>query len=344
MPLRTGPLWVAAAVALAPPVASGDSLLVANKSDHTVHRLDLTTGEATVELTTGLHPHEIAVAPDGRTAVVSNYGNRDEPGSTLTVLDLATDTVVATVDLGEHRRPHGLAWISSTEVAVTAEATRHLLVVAPQSVEVLRAIETGQEVSHMVVVEAASRRAFVANIGSGTVTVIDLASGEKLADIETGEGAEGIAVRPGSGEIWVGNRAADTLSVLDAASLEIVAEVPCPGFPIRLAFTPDGDRLLVSAARSGELVLFDAAGRLELTRAPLNLQTAPDAADRLFGDRFGASPVPVGLVVAPDGATAWVAATQADVVVEVDAATLEVRRLLHAGREPDGMALSAGND
>jgi YVTN family beta-propeller protein len=173
------------------------------------------------------------------------------------------------------------------------------------------------------------------------VTVIDLADGEKITDITTGEGAEGIALHPNGREIWVGNRAADTLSILDPSTLEIVATLPCAGFPIRVAFTADGSRALVSAARSGEVVVFDTNRRREILRTKLDLRNAADAAERLFGDRFGTSPVPVGLVTSPDGKTAWVAATQADVVVEVDPETLEVRDLLVAGREPDGMAYSA---
>jgi YVTN family beta-propeller protein len=193
----------------------------------------------------------------------------------------------------------------------------------------------------MVVVTADGRRAFVANIGSGNVTAVDLAAGKKLADVATGAGAEGIALAPGGRELWVGNRAADTLSVVDPESLAVVATVPCPGFPIRLAFTPDGSRLLVSAARSGEVVLFDPGARKELLRRKLDLSAVAEAATRLFGTQFGESPVPVGLVVAPDGETAWVAATQADAVVAVDPATLEVKGLLMAGREPDGMGYSA---
>jgi YVTN family beta-propeller protein len=173
------------------------------------------------------------------------------------------------------------------------------------------------------------------------VTAIDLARGVKLRDIETGDGAEGIAVTPDGTEVWVTNRSADTLTVIDSASLEVKANLPCAGFPIRIAITPDGKRALVSSARSGEVVLFDVGSRKELLRKKLDFRTVPEASKRLFGDSFGDSPVPVGLVVAPDGKTAWVAATQADVVVVLDPASLEVRDLLRAGQEPDGMALSA---
>ncbi|MGB5296710.1 MAG: hypothetical protein WBP34_17350, partial [Thermoanaerobaculia bacterium] len=61
---------------------------------------------------------------------------------------------------------------------------------------------------------------------------------------------------------------------------------------------------------------------------------------RLFGDSFGESPVPVGLVIHPTGDLAWVAATQADAVVVIDTEDLEVQDLLRAGKEPDGMSYS----
>ena len=97
----------------------------------------------------------------------------------------------------------------------------------------------------------------------------------------------------------------------------------------------------MSAAGSGEVVLFDVPERRELRRSRLDFSTVPDAASRLFGDRFGDSPVPVGVVISPDGGRAWVAATQADVVVEVKTSDLEVVDLLRAGREPDGMAFTS---
>ena len=316
-------------------------LLVANKTDNTVDLIDLHRQESVATLPTGHAPHEIAVSPDGKVAVVANYGDREKPGATLTVVDIGRAEVDGEIDLGDHTRPHGLVFVGQERVAVTAEGSRHLLVVDLRDRQVASAIDTGQEISHMVTATADGRRAFVANIGSGSVTAIDLRTGRKLADIPTGEGAEGIAVTPDGREVWVTNRGADTLSVIDPETLEVVATVDCPGFPIRIAVTPDGQHALVSAASTGEVVVIDIQRRREVRRTQLDLSTAPDAGSRLFGDRFGESPVPVGLVVHPLGSLAWVAATQADVVVAVDPADLTVRGLLTAGREPDGMAFSS---
>ncbi len=324
-------------VALSPTLPVwGGVLLVANKSDHTLSFLDPNSGHTLATVPTGRHPHEVAVSPDGALAVVSNYGDRDTPGASLTVVDIQARAVLRTIELGEHRRPHGLAFLPDGRLLVTAEGSGHLLVVRPREGELQRAVPTGQEVSHMVV--AAGARAFVANIGSGTVTVLDLERAEKVRDVPTGAGAEGIAVSPDGREVWVANRADDTLVVFDAGTLEILARIDCPGFPIRVAFTPEGDRVWVSCPRSGEVAVFEARARKLLRRIRVDLSPVGDAGERLFGDAFGRSPVPVGLLVEPGGARVFVAATQADAIVVVGTESSTVQGLLRAGREPDGMA------
>ncbi len=316
------------------------TLVVANKTDSTVSLVALGSGAVTATIPTGVGPHEVAVSPDGTLAAVSDYGKK-EPGSTVTILDLEAAKVARKIPLGEHRRPHGLAWLSGGRLLVTAEGSGSLLLLDAREGKLLASIPTRQEVSHMVAVTPDGRRAFVANIGSGSVTVVDLVERQLLRVIPTGAGAEAIAVSPDGKEVWVGNRAADSLTVVGADSLEVLEDLPCPGFPIRIAFTPGGDRVLVCCARSGEIAAFDRAARKEVARRKLDLSAVADAASRLFGDRFGKSPVPVGLVVAPSGDRAWVAATQADAIAEFDPGTLEVKRVLRAGREPDGLAYSS---
>jgi len=46
--------------------------------------------------------------------------------------------------------------------------------------------------------------------------------------------------------------------------------------------------------------------------------------------------VPIGIVIHPNGNTAWVAHTNADVVAEIDLESWKIVRLLEAGREPMG--------
>jgi YVTN family beta-propeller protein len=222
---------------------------------------------------------------------------------------------------------------------VTSEASKALLEVDVEEGKVARAIETGQEVSHMVAAAPGGSRAFVANIGSGSITAIDLAAGKSLGDVKTGAGAEGIDVTPDGRQVWVTNRAADTVSVVDAQTLEIVASIPVSAFPIRVKVTPDGKRALVSAARSGDLAVVSVAERKLDRRVPLPVQASADREGRLMS-QFGDSSVPIGVLIEPDGKRAFVAHANADAISVVDLAEGKRTGSLTAGKEPDGMGWS----
>lgn len=354
MPSRSRRLAIIASVAsvsLAALPAGAETLIVANKREATVSLIDPTTGAVRATLPTGEGPHEVAASADGATAVVANYG-AGRAGSTLTVIELGAGgaaRVAKTIDLAPYRRPHGMAFLADGRLLVTVEDSQAMLVVDVARGRVEQGIRTGADVSHMVVGSPDGRRAYVANIGSGSVTAIDLEKGERLGVIRTGRGAEGIALAPDGTELWVTNREDDTVSVLDTAKLEVVATLRAADFPIRAEMTPDGRRVLVSCAGSGDLAIFDRASRkLERRLAlpagppPSGTSAGPPPGDRgLFGGAFGRSSVPIGIEIAPDGRRAWIAHSQGDTISVVDLERLEKTGELRAGREPDGMAYSA---
>ena len=61
---------------------TGATLLVGNKSEASVSLIDLASGGEVARAETRPGPHEIAVSGDGRLAVVTNYGDRED-GHTL---------------------------------------------------------------------------------------------------------------------------------------------------------------------------------------------------------------------------------------------------------------------
>jgi YVTN family beta-propeller protein len=327
----------AVSILLAAAIAGADSLIVLNKSDHTASLFDAATGKPTATVAVGKGPHEVEVLAGGKTAAVSNYGGRGEPGRSLTIIDLEKGAARDTIDLGENTRPHGLEALADGRLLVTAEGTKELLLVDPSSRRVVLRVPTGSEVSHMVVATPDGSRAFVANIGSGSVTAVDLAAGKVLKQIPTGAGAEGIDITPDGRQVWVTNREADSVSILDAKSLAVLATLKAPQFPIRVKLTPDGKRALVSCARSGDVAVFDVTSRKEIRRISLDKEAVAGSSERLFSDQFGKSPVPVGLLIAPDGKRAWVASTNADVVSVLDLDRYAVTSRLTAGKEPDGL-------
>lgn len=320
--------------------AQTGTLIVLNKSDHTAALVDVSTRRLVATVPTGTAPHEVAVSPDGMVAAVANYGTGPSPGSSLTVIDVPGMRKGGDIDLGSYRRPHGIAWLSGSTIIVTVEANKAVLLVDVESGKVLEEIATNQNISHMVVPSHNRTRAFVANIGSGTCTVIDLMEKKVLKNLETGAGAEGIDISPDGAEVWVSNREANTVSVIDTKGLSVVTTLESAAFPIRVKFTPDGKYGLVSNARSGDVAVFDVRGKKEVRRIPMEFSRVNEADRRLFGDRFGTSPVPVGILVEPQGKLAFVANTQADVVTVIDLSAWKVLDRLTTGKEPDGMGYS----
>jgi YVTN family beta-propeller protein len=316
------------------------TLVVLNKSGASASLIDDETGKVVATVKTEAFPHEVAVSPDGRLAVGANYGNRENPGSTLTVIDIPAAKVIKTINLGKYQRPHGIQWLSDNKhVVVTVEANKALLKIDVAAGDIVTAVETGQETSHMVVVTPDGERAFVANIRSGSATAIDLENGKKLKDIVTGEGAEGIDVTPDGAFLWVTNRDADSVSVIDIATLEIVDTIDVETFPIRAKVTPDGKYVLVSCARSGDIAVIDAGTRKEVRRISFETE-AKSTEGRLFGDQFGESSVPIGIVIRPDGKRAYVAHANADIISVIDLTTWKLEGVRTAGKEPDGMDYS----
>lgn len=338
--MKTSITMLLAVLGMANGLAQTGTLIVLNKSDHTATLHDVASRSALATVPTGTAPHEVAVSPDGKTAVVANYGTRETPGNTLSIIDIPAKRKLKDIDLGEYRRPHGIVWMKDQTVVVTVEANRAVLLVDVQSGKVLNAIETDQNVSHMVVLTPDQTKAFIANIGSGTTTVIDLKEKRRIANIETGAGAEGIDLSPDGREVWVTNRSANTVSVIDVATLKVAATLESKAFPIRIKFTPDGKHALVSNAQSGEVAVFDAQTKKEVRRIKMEFSPVNDADKRLFGNQFGTSPVPVGILIEPSGRYAYVANTQADVVTVIDLKDWKIADRLTAGKEPDGLGYS----
>lgn len=314
------------------------TLVVANKAEATVSLVGIPSGKVMATLPVGTGPHEVAISPDGRLALIANYGAQ-QAGSSLTLIDIPAAKVLKTIELGEYKRPHGITFVGKERALVTSEASKNLIEVDIEAGKVTRAIPTAQEVSHMVAVAPDGSRAFIANIGSGSMTAVDLKGGKKLSDVQTGAGAEGIAITPDGRQVWVTNREADTVTVLDASTLKVVKSFEAASFPIRAEATPDGKRVLVSLAKSGDLAVFTTAGPALESRIKLEASAAADKDGRLMGD-FGSSSVPIGIEIAPDGKRAYVAHANADQISVVDLAAGRKVGSLTAGKEPDGMGMS----
>lgn len=275
-------------VTVTPAIAQTPSgtLLVANREGGSVSFFDVESGVEMARLPIGPRiPHEIAISPDGRLALSSEYGPGDDPGQTLLVIDVASATYLGRIDLGPDSRPHSFAFLPDNRRAVaTMEASDQLALVDVRSLEVLERFPTGGREGHMVRLSPDGETAYVTSRGAeGTLSVIDLSGGVPPVVIETGLGAEGLAVSPDGSEVWVLNRNAASISIVDTESLEVVATIDGPPYAGRAEITPAG-RVLMPNGTSGEatqqyLTLYDLETREITALHPLR----PEPGEGAFG-------------------------------------------------------------
>jgi YVTN family beta-propeller protein len=297
-------------------------LVVLNKDADTVWFVDADSGERLATVETDFNPHEVAVSPDGRRAFVTC-----SLGGSLCVLDTAEREVV---DRFEHELfdfPHGLAVRESAgELWLVATYASQVFVFDLETVELLETFPTHQDKSHMVTFSPDESRAYVANIGSESVTVIDADERSIVADPLVGEEPEGIGVDPDTGEILVANQGDDRLSAIDPETLESETVSILGETPIRVVFEPDGRYAFVANRESHDVSVVDTEFLRDGERTPWEIARIPVG-------RW-----PGGTVFDTDGERAFVANNKTNDISVIDTSTFEEDERFEAGIHPDGIA------
>ncbi len=154
---------------------------------------------------------------------------------------------------------------SSSALAITEDGSR-LLAVNPDSNSVsvmdplagekLAELPVGDD-PRMVALEG-NTRAYVANRGSDTVSVIDLGELTIAATIEVEHQPYGVVVAPAGDFAFVANSGSDSISVIETATLQVVATIPVRDRPAGLAIT--ADRLYVTHLLTGLVSVIDVTG------------------------------------------------------------------------------------
>ncbi len=299
-------------------------LVVLNKADATLAIIDPGSMKVTANVSTGHGPHEVVLSADGKTAYVANYGDGPSPGKSISVIDIATAKELRRVDVSPLLRPHGLHLIGG-KLYFTAESNRMIARYDPAANKVDWMMGTGQNGSHMVVGTPDQKRFYTANIGSDTVSAIELppiaAPRRPITHIPVGKQPEAIDISPDGKEVWAGLNVDGMVEIVDTFAYRSVAKIDIGGRPYRVKFTPDGKSVVCTMIATKELLIIDAAARKEAKRIALES-------------------VPLGIVFSADSKTAFVSAGDPDQILKIDLAAGKVTGRVVAGKVPDGIAIA----
>jgi DNA-binding beta-propeller fold protein YncE len=308
--------------------AHAQSLLVVNQGDASVSIVDPVSAKQVAVIAEGtptMHGHEIAASADGRTAYLPIYGNVGvgKPGldgNQMLILNMSSRKIVGHVDFGHGVRPHQPVLDPVHNLLyVTTELDHSVTIINPTTGKIVGSIPTGQPESHMLVLSKDGIRGYTANVGPGTVSVLDMMGRKTIAVIPVSRETQRISISNDGRWLFTADQTKPQLAVIDTTSNKIKSWIPLPGTGYGTAPTPDGHFLLVAVPPTNQVAVVDLAN-LKVVRN-IDVPRAPQE-----------------VLIRPDGKVAYVSCNRSGQVAAIDLSQWKIQKLITAGKFADGLA------
>jgi DNA-binding beta-propeller fold protein YncE len=313
-------------VGLSAQTAAGPWLLVANQGDRTLSMVNPMSGKEVAAVPVGgVTGHEVAASPDGKRAFVPIYGDSGvgrpgTDGNSMAVIDLASRKVIATVDFGHPVRPHLPIYEPvSGMLYVTTELDQAVTIIDPKTLKIVGKIPTGQEQSHMLVISKDGKRGYTANVGPGTVSVLDMVGRKTITVIPISKTTQRISISRDGTMVFTADQTKPQLAVIDTATNTVKSWIPLPAVGYGTASTLDGRWLLVVMAPAKQVAVVD----LKTMQVVKTLDIPGGTGEVLIN---------------PNGKVAYVSCPNGKEVAEIDLTDWKVAKLIDAGNKADGLA------
>jgi YVTN family beta-propeller protein len=323
-----GVLVCGAVVTASSAAASAETLLVANQHDASLSVIDTASNKVVGTIPVeGITGHELAVSPDGKTAYVPIYGNAGvgragTNGQEISVIDLGSRKVVKKISFDHGVRPHCAVYDrNSGKLYVTTELDKSVTIIDPKTLKIVGSVPTGQEQSHMLVLSKDGKRGYTANVGPGTVSVLDMVGKKTVTVIPISGNTQRISISRDGSMVFTADQKKPQMAVIDTATNKVKGWVPLPGSGYGTDSTLDGRWLLVTLRGEKKLAVVDLKS--------MKVAQTVDVPDG-----------PAEVVVSHDGKKAYVACNFANQVAVVDIGSWKVEATIDAGKFADGMALT----
>lgn len=301
-------------------------LLVAEKGNQSLAVIDPGAGKVLASVAEGgITGHEVIASADGKLAFVPIYGNSGvgRPGTdgrNIAVIDIAAQRVVGNIAFDHGVRPHcPKIGPKNGRLYVTTELDKTITIIDPKSLKILGTLPTGQPESHMLALSHDGHRAYTANVGPGTVSVIDIDARRVLKVIPVSSNTQRISISPNDKWVFTADQTKPQMAVIDTSTDTVARWIPMEAVGYGSEPTPDGRWLLVALPGPNKVAVID-------------LKTMQVARSILV------SAYPQEVLVSPDGKSAYVSCEKANAVAEIDIATWKVARTIPTGKDANGLA------
>jgi len=163
--------------------------------------------------------------------------------------------------------------------------------------------------------------AYVANLNSNNLSVIDTESDQVVATVNGGPTPRDVDATPDGRYLLVVNQSTNSVTVLDASNYSVIASVRVGTFPCAISIAPDGSAAYVTNRTSNDVSIIDLA-TFEVTNVPVGTFACD-------------------VMVSPDSHWAIVTNRLSGNVTIIDTATKLVVATVPTGTNPQGVDFSA---
>jgi DNA-binding beta-propeller fold protein YncE len=299
---------------------------VANKGDHTLGIVNPKSGQQVAAVPEGgVTGHEVIASPDGATAYVPIYGNSGvgkpgTDGTNMVAIDISSRKVVGNLDFGHGVRPHCPVFGPKDGMLyVTTELDKTISIIDPHSLKIVGTIPTGQAESHMLALSHDGQRGYTANVGPGTVSVLDMKARKTVSVIPISGETQRISVSPDDSMVFTSDQTKPQLAVIDAKTNKVKTWIPLPGTGYGTASTSDGRWLVVAVPPVNKVAVID-LHTMEVAHT-IDVPAAPQE-----------------VLVRPDNAIAYVSCDKSHKIAAINTSNWKVESLIDTGKGTDGLA------
>jgi YVTN family beta-propeller protein len=199
-----------------------------------------------------------------------------------------------------------------------------IVVIDPTTGRALKKLSVGSDPEEFSL-SRDGKRVFVANEDTAEASFWEIESGKRLAVAAVAEEPEGMATNPVRDEVLVGCEAGGNIFVLQDKTARELAQIAVGQRPRSIAFSSDGSRAYVALEGERAVAVLDVPGRKLLSKI-----------------KFSESDLtlPMGIVISPDGKTAYVSTGRGGSLAAIALERNEVAKIWPVGKRPWGVALS----
>jgi RHS repeat-associated protein len=177
--------------------------------------------------------------------------------SNVSVINTGTNTVSATISVGSN--PSAVAITpDGTQAYVVDYGSANVKAINTSTNTVSATITVGTNPLAIAINRGPFVYAYVVNNGSNTVSAINTTNNTVASTISVGSSPNSIAISPDQKQAFVCNGSAGTVSVIDTDADQVTSTISVGSTPTAIAFSPDGLKAFVANQGSGNVSIINA--------------------------------------------------------------------------------------